>query len=337
MRGPATLLVLVDLIQDVDVLLPVLLSARAEPRLRLRVLLSSWLLKDAPRSGAVLEAHGIDFTPVRRRALIEGRTPALGGVSAVLTAAESSAAAHAAGHSLARRARTAGRPAYTVQHGVELADPGVPARMASSIVFCWSAWAAGQAETQGPTPVVVGRPTLSGAALAPAFDLGVFENLHWSRYGDAERAGFLDRLFGLLTARPGLRVRIRAHPAGGWLDAAGSRFGAFPDVRFEPSSESRASSESGRLAAASCARVLTTPSTVALDAVQAGRRAALALSGGSAYRWLPVLADLNDWLGFADGPSEPGPPEAAFLAEQIQPGNAAEAVVRRIISDLSTD
>ena len=78
-------------------LLGVLLAIHAAPELSLKVVVSRWLQRESPRTEALLRAHRLPFAYVRRRDVIEGRAPSLGGTSAVLAAAESSHPAHAAG------------------------------------------------------------------------------------------------------------------------------------------------------------------------------------------------------------------------------------------------
>ena len=97
-------LVLIDLVQDIDALLGLLVAIAAVPDLELKVIVSRWLERESPRTAALLRAHGLDFTYVRRREIIEGPAPSLRGVDAVLAASESSHPAHAAGHALAARA-----------------------------------------------------------------------------------------------------------------------------------------------------------------------------------------------------------------------------------------
>lgn len=332
-RAPVVL-VLVDLVQDFDVLEPVLLALRAERRLGVRVCVSKWLLHEAPRAPEALRRLRLSFDVVRRTAIKAGQAPALRGVAAVLLASESAAPPHVAGHVLARRADAAGVATYALQHGVELGEPGAPPpAMASRVLFCWGRAGAEQAAGTGPEPVIVGRAATPVGE--PKFDLGVFENLHWDRYAEAERTRVLDRLTATAHAFRDLRLLVRSHPAGGWMDRAADDLAGLSNVHVQTSAQSRAEPGSGLAAAAACARVITTPSTVALDAAAAGRRVALALDGGDAYRPLPVLGSEADWIAFARGPSEPTPDEAAFLRRHVEPGDAAVAMVARLINDLS--
>lgn len=334
-RRPVVL-ALVDLVQDVDVLLPVLSRVQAEPKLRLRTLVSRWLLRESPRTAAAMTRAGLPFRTVRRNALKAGEAPSLRGVDAVLLASESSAPAHAAGHALARRAAEAGVRAYALQHGLELSAPGEPRpRLASPVMLCWGPEGESQATAAGATSVVVGRALSPWPAPPPTYDVGVFENLHWSRYDAADRDRFISGLLGLAEARPHLRLLVRSHPAGGWLDGFAAQLAGRANLTLEPAELSRSSVAPGWTAAASARRVITTPSTVALDAVSAGRPVALAVEGGAPYRPLPVLHRLADWIAFAEAPARTGGAEADFLARHLAGGDAAASIVACLLSDLS--
>ena len=70
-------------------------------------------------------------------------------------------------------------------------------------------------------------------------------------------------------------------------------------------------------------RVITTPSTIALDAASAGRPVWLAAPGGPIYAPLPLLRGRADWIAAARGPAETGEAEGAFLSRALVPGDAA--------------
>jgi len=103
-RAKPGVLAFVDLVQDIDVMLPILDALKAHGGFRLKICVSRWLAKESPRVGALLDAHRLPFAYVPRRRIVEGAAPSLRGLSAVLSAAESSHPAHTAAHALARRA-----------------------------------------------------------------------------------------------------------------------------------------------------------------------------------------------------------------------------------------
>jgi hypothetical protein len=345
-RRRPRVLALVDLVQDLDVLLPVLLMLRDDAELSLEVAVSRWLEKESPRTGARLRAEGIGFRYVRRRDIIEGRSPGLAGISAVLAASESSHPAHAAGHALAARAAGLGVRTYALQHGFEqIGLYGVEATgagFASETVFCWFPPEAAPGDLPEATRARlahVGRPAppgVWGQDPTPAYDLGVFENLHWDRYSDEDRARFRAGLLAVARALPQARILLRPHPAGGWADGLGHELAQFENIRRLGASEGRARLEGGGDLLRSVSRVITTPSTVALDAALAGAPAALACPGGAAYAPLPVLDDEQAWVAFASGAAYDPAVLDQFRSRVLVAGDGAPRILERLKRDLVT-
>jgi hypothetical protein len=337
-------LALVDLVQDIDVLLPVLQAIRKSPTLGLKILVSAWLERESPRTPALLRAHRLPFAFVRRREIIEGRRPSLRGVAAVLAASESSHPAHAGGHALARRAADLGIATYALQHGFEqialFGPEAAQAEFASQTVFCWFPEAAappGLAAATRRKLAPVGRPAPPGGwgrEPAPAFDLGVFENLHWERYSDQDRAAFLQGLIAVASALPHLRILLRPHPAGGWADQIGHELAPFRNIVRPSAQTARTSLDGGAQILRGISRVITTPSTVALDAALAGAPVALAAPGGASYRPLPELRDSQAWVAFAAGEPYDGAVLDQFRSRVLVEGDGAPRIVERLGRDL---
>lgn len=333
---PLVVLALVDLVQDIDVLAPVLDRLNQTPAFSLHVVVSQWLARRAPRIPELLRRSGVPFQYVQRPRLLTGQAPGLDGVDALLTAAESSAGPHRWAHALARRAAKAGVPTFTIQHGldnlVSLAGPQ-GASIASDVLFCWTAadrFPEGLEATTLAKLVPVGRALIASQPEAARFDVGLFDNLHAKSYSDDQRRRVLDHIIGLARARPGLRFYVRAHPAGGWLDRAAGALRRLGNVAFVSSEQARRSVEPGSLAVTHAARIITTPSTIALDAAQQGRPVALALDGGAFYSPLPHLADFAAWTAFADAPAVPGAEASVFLARHLLEGDAAARIVEHL-------
>jgi hypothetical protein len=342
-RRRPTVLVFIDLVQDIDVMAPLLEAMRADGRLGLRIQVSRWLERESPRTAAVLSRLGLGFGYVRRRDVIEGRAPSLRGVFAVLSASESSHPAHAAAHALARRAAAAGIRTYALQHGFENAGLfGVEAEtvsFASDAVFCWfpaMAADAGVAEQTLAKLVHVGRPQLPdrGPNSTAAYDLGVFENLHWDRYADAERDAFRAGLLSVASTFPKMRILLRSHPAGAWAERElGHELAQFDNITRIGGDEARRRLDGGAEVLRGLARVITTPSTIALDAAQAGRPVALAVSGGDAYAPLPVLNGPRDWIAFASGEADDPNSLDQFLSRVLVAGDGAPRIIERLSRD----
>lgn len=342
-RKPGVL-ALVDLVQDIDVILPVLVALRDSRVVTLKIILSSWLDRESPRTAALLAAHGLSFRTERRARLVDGIAPGLRGISAVLTASESSHPAHRAGHALAARAKALGLKTYTLQHGLEnIGLCGVDmdaARFASDVVFCWfsqSQTPVGLAgETRGKLDHV-GRPAPSGGwstLASPAFDLAIYENLHWERYAEADRDRFLAGLRAVVETLPELRVVVRPHPAGGWGERIRHEFAQFCGLTVQGGAEARQSLLNTAQSPATAARVITTPSTVALDAALAGRAVALAVGGGSIYTPLQVLEGPEDWLAFAQSDNAMAAELNDFKRRVVVEDGAVDRIVERMCRDL---
>jgi hypothetical protein len=342
-RGGPRILVLVDLVQDIDVLLPVLIALR-DAGLNLRIVVSRWLEQESPRTAGLLQAHGLRFSYERRARIAEGKAPRLHGVAAVLSASDSSHPAHCAGHALAARAKAQGLRTYALQHGLEniglLGVDAANGRFASETVFCWFPEALTPAELAADTRAKldhVGRPSPPGGwtpSAPPRFDLAVYENLHWDRYGDADRTAFKAGLRAVAEACPDLRVLLRPHPAGGWADALRHEFAPFPGLTLLDAAETRRVLASTAQSPALAARVITTPSTVVLDAALAQRPVALAVGGGTIYTPIQVLEGPGDWLAFARSESSMAAALSEFRRRVLVEGEAADRIVQRMCRDI---
>lgn len=332
------LLVYIDLVQDIDVLLPVLLRARRRPGLALKIVIAKWLMTAAPRVPMLLRQHGLSWRTLSRRRVIEGKGPSLLGVHGLLTASESDQETHRAGYALAARARDQGRATFTLQHGIDsLAPSGGPdIDFASDVILTWFA-ADGVPEDVRPHVrsrlTHVGRPMLPLATNDARYDVGLFENLHAARYSDEQRREFYLRALVLIDQRPDLTFCIRPHPAGpgdGWSALGVDRR---PHVTLMSPTESVRNPLSGAAFVAAARRVITTPSTVALDAAMSGRPVALAFADGPLYSGLRVLQAEGDWLDFAADTDTTS--ARAFLAPFRVDADPAGAVVNHLMKILA--
>lgn len=337
-RAPRTVLALVDLVQDLDVLLPILVGIRDTPSLRLKIRVSGWLARRAPRIPSLLTAHGLAFRYVPRPALLKGWGPPLDSVDVLLTAADSTAGPHRWTHAAVSRANSVGIATCTVQHGLDniavlVGEPPNARRFASRVMFCWPPAEALSEHLDPETRarlVSVGRSAPALDERAPVFDVGVFENLHTVERTEAERRQFLDGLLGLGHARPDLRLYVRSHPAGGWLDGSAPALALLPNVTFAPSKAARRSPEHPAEGVRRARRIITTPSTIALDAAQAGRPVALTLDGGALYAGLPRLDTPQDWIAFAAADTPPSPAQGEFLRRHLIPGDPIPRILERL-------
>ncbi len=354
--NPPVLMALIDIHQDLDVLLPVLLALKARGEVGLRLVLSDYLLSDSPRIAAALAGHGLEFAAHPREAIRSGAEPSLTGVHGVLSGADTNTRAHKAGHTLAGRAKAEGLPTFTLQHGLENIGltykdhlHGEEIRFAADTIFIWGAaeglapWAA--EETRAKV-VPVGSPKAAPApAAAPdlhqghwARVVGVFENLHWHRFSELYLERALEDLDEAASARPETLFLVKPHHAGRWLTRNPGRLKARANLVVVDPTDSAWEPHTAPDLIAGVDAVLTTPSTVALDAARTGRP--VAVLGYDLelplYEPLPIVRGIRDLDDFLSMPIEDAlARNETFLKRTVLPGRAdhriASAIARAVV------
>ena len=164
--------------------------------------------------------------------------------------------------------------------------------------------------------------------------------MHWSRYSDEYRQRFLQDLEQSAIAHPNTTILVKPHHTGLWLTkryqgkvpVADNLLIADPK---NPQWEAFTAPALIQIADA----VITTPSTVAVDAARSHCPVAVVAYDLDLpnYEPLPLLRDLRDWQNFlalADDKSQLENVKA-FLRTRLTPGNAVERIVNRIITDIS--
>ncbi|MCA3354091.1 MAG: hypothetical protein INF96_12070 [Roseomonas sp.] len=350
-------LAFMDLVQDLDVLMPVMQGLMRDPRFDLKVCVTEWLVSESPRVLQQLTSNGIVPILVNQEDVLKGAAPHLC-FDAVLTAVESNNPAHRVSFSLTKRAEALGQKCFTFQHGLEnigltyfAAHPEGPdgVQFASSHIFIW-----GKAEDLPAQVapdirarcVAVGRP-ISAPLVLPSLPMrdmyrivvGVFENLHWQRYSSAYTELFLKDLFAAVTAHRDVLFLIKPHHAGRWTSEHLAALKASPpnlvlasptDPLWEP------------FTASAILQIvdgaITTPSTVALDAALAGKPVAVAAYGLSlpTYSPLPLLQNVKDWNEFIasceTGKNEIISRSLAFRDRSALSGDAIPRILQSIFS-----
>jgi hypothetical protein len=348
---PRRVLLFMHLMQDADLGVPLAVAMAGDGRFEVEVCVTADAVASSPRMLTMLEQAGLRPGIVPRRSVELGEGPPLAGVDAVLTVSETSLAAHLPAHALARRAAASGIATFTLQHGFEnpglnyfAEEGGAPVGFASRRIFTW-----GEASTvAGATPSevaarcrIVGCPKPESAAAPPPLPddgrpvVAVFENLHWSRYDEAFRERFMADLLAAVAAHPAVRFLVKPHHAGRWLTeryqgmlpAAGNLEIVDPaQARWEPYTAP---------ALIGLARgVITTPSTVALDAARLRRPVAVVGYGMAlpAYEPLPILRDGADWQQWLAAAllAAPAAEPTAFLGRAILPGDAVGRILAAV-------
>lgn len=350
------LLVAMTLQQDLDILLPVITAAQERHEIALTVAVPHALLKDSPRLYRALLAARIVPRAMTEKEILAGTLWVDAAYDALLTAAESDLPAHRLGHALAKQGRARGARTYTVQHGYENVGltyfdraHGAEVRLASGTVFTWQ----NLRRLQVPTPpatlrrcVAVGCPKPIGSAAAalpmPAARgplVAVFENLHWHRYSDRYRNRFLSDLRASARALPDWRFLVKPHHAGRWL--AEQREGRSAEAEnlliVDPIDPAWEPFTAPALIAHVDA-VVSTPSTVALDAARAGKPVAVAGYDLDLplYEPLPILRSGEDWRRFLRESDRAQLAELGrrFVERAIIPGDGAVRLLDHIAADV---
>jgi hypothetical protein len=352
-RPDPYLAVVLHLIQDLDLALPILDEAR-QAGISCEAWCTTDLLKKSPRVLPKLKAQRFAFRVLpEEEGLASFVLPAQ--TRALLTIAETSLAPHRIPRVLTEMAARQGRLVATLQHGFE--NVGLTYEdeihslenvdIAAQRIYTW-----GPLNTLHPRLhsgvrsrcVPMGCP--KEARVAPA-DLGsllpagrpivgVFENLHWHRYSEEYRAAFLQNVEQLARSFPEVCFLVKPHHAGLWLS---HRYqGDLPDagnlVIADPKSrEWERHTATALLPHLIC--VITTPSTVALDAARQRLPVsvfALDLHLDN-YQPLPLLISPADWTEFVAQALDPvrrpaleGQAER-FVQRVLVPGNAAKHIV----------
>ncbi len=349
-------LILINLIQDLDLLLPLATGLRDMPSVQLEVAVVDRALNQSPRIGYLLGQIGIEPKCLSRPAVIGGMQPNLKGVQALITASESTCGPHRAAHALTKRANRAGIHTFTLQHGFENVGltyfdqdySAANTRFASQTIFLW-----GDRSTLHPAVpeetrrkcISVGCPKYSFPAEGnPAFShsrrrlVVVFENLHWTRYDDTYRKRFIQDVHRLAQQCPDMTLLVKPHHAGLWLTHKATE--GLPEadnlVIADPSQPRWETFTAPALLPLADA-VITTPSTVALDAARApcpvavvGYHLALDI-----YQPLPILKQSQDWIGWLQGLNQSEKRDMAlrqgqeFVKARVKPGDAVSRIIQQ--------
>lgn len=350
-NAPCRLMVVMDLVQDLDVLLPVILAARAHPGVEPLVVVSGALTARSPRVLRTLLHEGIVPDILSPKKMSAGVLPDLKGIDAVLTA-ETSAGPHKRLFRVAERARALGLATYAVQHGFENIGityfdqvHGPEIGFASEHVFTWSAAAPSAPEENREKFIPVGCPKVypqRPPALPVAFDpkrtVLVLENLHWHRYSTAYRERFLLDLCVTAAALPELRFVLKPHHAGMWASRHLTELMPVMPANIAVISPGDPAWEpfTAPDLLTSVAAAITTPSTTALDAALMGVPVAVAAYDLELplYDGLPLLRDIAEWKGFVqealNSPAALTSGLTRFVDRALVRRDAAQAIVDHI-------
>lgn len=325
---------------DKDILLPILKQAIKNPNIQVSLCVSGSFKQKCPE--VMLDLKKIcQIQSVNHFQGLLGLTPHLSSVNTLITASESSACPHRLAFWVTKRANRLGIKTYTVQHGYEnigltyFDEEYPPDRVsfASSTIFMW-----GNKEQLHPSVqedirnrcVPVGCPKevlpVSAFKNSRPHHIGVFENLHWSRYSSGYKERFIRFLSQAAKRLPEVTFWVKPHP-----DHYQKAIRRYPplnqNIKFVGPKTKNQPMDA----------VITTPSTVALDAARAGLPVAVVMEEKIAsYEPLTVLSREEDWVSFvrsidqADKREELIQKSKQFTTRVLYPGNAVENILRCI-------
>lgn len=351
------LLVVANLLQDVELIAPLVNAAR-ERQIETAVWASTSMARRWPYSLTALHGLGV---PVR---LVNDDPHALSGVEipesvrALLTIAETSLGPHRFAHELTRRADKAGVTTATMQHGYENVGLTYTDEVhcidridfAASRIFTWGSLDQlhpgirkdnlAKCVAAGMPKPVAGHPRPLPSSVPDDKPLiGVFENLHWHRYSDAYRTFFLESVEALAQAFPGLTFLVKPHNAGRWLTSRhkGDKPEA-PNLIVADPSDVQWEGVTANHLLGHMKGVITSPSTVALDAARAGLPAAVVAFDlpMNNYAPLPTIVTGDAWLDFVGacldeaGRAQLTARSRAFVERVIVPGDAAARIIETL-------
>jgi len=278
----------------------------------------------------------------------------LEGVRAIVTGSETTLKPHRAAHDLTLALKSRGASTYTLQHGFENvglsyfdAVQGMEVRFAADAIFTWGHPDRLPLTTPDENRAkarAVGRPRFHHRPSEPAWpnapeviDVAIFENLHWHRFDDTYRCRVLDEIDRICAVHPDWRFLFKPHPQGRWLTQRfkGEKPSAANLIVADPALPEW-SGITGHAVIARARRVLTTPSTIALDAAQAAKPVAVFGYGLSLplYRPLAIIESADDLDTFLTvGDAGPG---RTFTDNAILAGDAARTILEAIAADIQT-
>lgn len=345
---PVRLLVFLHAAGDDMALLPVLRGARERGDYDLRICVAKRFATRFPGAIAQFEAQGWRAEIVGAFGSRWLHRPGLSKLDALLTGTESSLPIHRIAHALTQRASRRGLCTYTLQQGLENVGlnyfderHGTDICIAARRILIWGRVDALPRETP---PATRARCATVGATKsfpkAGKVELkrgrpvvAVFENLHWHRYSARYRAYFFNAVREAALAAPETEFILKPHAKSVWSAQALAE-GMPANVRLASDS----SRESGPILAASADRVVTTPSTIALDAAVADTPVAIMALELNAeyYAPLDLLSSAEEMVDFIRR-GQPREARRTFVERVLVEGDAVKRVLDLIAEETAAN
>lgn len=339
-------LFLLQQFQDLDLICPVAEAACLHDGFDVHVAILTKIAVPAGRRLRILRERGATVTFWRARDLIDGAVRiSPGDFDAAVTASDGPGPGARYAAAFVRAANAAGIATLNIQHGLDntgltYGPPG--ASFNARLILTWGGFdrlseAADELTRAKIVPVGCPKRRLTRAdaadfPLAGQPFIAVFENLHWRRYSAAYRQHFVQDLIDAASAAPDLVFVLKPHMGGRWFTREHAERPLPPNLLVaDPGTHQwRRFAADSFLAHATA--VITTPSTIALDAARYDLPTALVAYGISAENYEPLfrIEGAGDWHTFVGKVREGGHSMAAvrhFLATAALPGDAVARIL----------
>jgi hypothetical protein len=344
-------LLLLQQFQDIDLIVPVAEAASAQPDIEVCVAVLSKIAVPASRRLRALCGNGARIEFWHGTDLLESRVGAERFATDVaVNASEGPGVGARFARAFVAASRAAGARVLTLQHGLDNGGltfgPRIRANgLTADLVLTWGGTHrltdAAPAEVKAKA-IPVGCPKRvfhrSDFADFPHADrpfIAVFENLHWRRYSDDYRERFVRDLAATAEAAPEMSFLVKPHMGGQWFVRGGSNALLPSNVEIAHPAAERWRRFTADAFLVHASAVITTPSTIALDAARYGVPAALVTYGIAAQNYHPLqrLEQFADWLAFVEqirrGSYDRTQLEA-FFADAVVPGDAVARILTTI-------
>ncbi|WP_119301310.1 hypothetical protein [Dongia deserti] len=346
-------LLLLQQFQDIDLIVPIAEAASTDSQIEVRIAVLSKIAVPVSRRLRAICANGgkIEFwhgTDLLRGRITSGRFAA----DVAITASEGTAFGARFARSFVAASQAAGVRVLSLQHGLDnrgmtYGPQGSSKAFRGDLVLTWGgpqrlSHAAGAELRAKAVPVgcpkrVFCRADFPSFPMADRPFVAVFENLHWRRYDDGYRKRFVNDLAAMAEALPNEIFLVKPHMGGQWFTRGSTAAIPLPPniiIADPKAAQWRRFTADAFLAHASA--VITTPSTIALDAARYGLPVALVTYGIEAHNYhpLPRLEETGDWRRFVEDVRQELYDRSkleAFFADAALPGDAvgrALAVIR---------
>jgi hypothetical protein len=352
------LVLLISRSQDIDLLIDVYKRSRKRDDISVSFWATERAVNRFHATRKQLNLYQINVCFTLKHAKLWRAIGKLRKIDALLTTVESTLAAHKVPYLLTKVAKAAGVQTYTLQHGFENVGLtycdgiyGPQIRFAAQTVLTW-----GPVENIPPAVseetrrkcVAVGCPKIHLVTPSePIINSGdrpiiaLFEGLHADRFDVRYATRFFKDLQHMVQRFSDLRFILKLHP--GALVRSPLHLQSLASLRgvevLHPAHPESVRWSTPRLLAEALA-VITTPSTIALDASLAKTPIAVIRYGQTIpyyenYKPLPFLDETEDWQDFLNNilrdPTFMEPLRKAFLGRVMLPGDAANRILDVVV------